>query len=146
MHEVLPEAQVMQIDTQANVIEALEVGRVDAAAVDLSTVNWLVARNPDKYADSGKSVAVSMLYGAAMRQGDLDWLNFVNTAFEIAMFGHENALFDAAFKEYFGDAPPTRKHRLPDALISAIAAARRPGAGGDYPCDGHRAAGRWATI
>ena len=47
VHEVLPQAQVMQIDTQANVIQALESKRVDAAAVDLSTVRWLVAKNPE---------------------------------------------------------------------------------------------------
>ena len=35
VHKVLPEAQVMQIDTQANVIAALEAGRVDGAAVEL---------------------------------------------------------------------------------------------------------------
>ncbi|TIQ17121.1 transporter substrate-binding domain-containing protein, partial [Mesorhizobium sp.] len=47
VHIVLPEAQVMQIDTQANVLQALESKRVDAAAVDLSTVRWLASRNPD---------------------------------------------------------------------------------------------------
>jgi polar amino acid transport system substrate-binding protein len=112
VHEVLSKAQVMQLDTQANVIQALESKRVDAAAVDLSTVRWMVARTPDKYADSGKSWR-SMLYGAAMRQGDPDWLTFVNTVFEIAMFGHENAIFDKAFKDYFADTPPTRKTGFP---------------------------------
>jgi polar amino acid transport system substrate-binding protein len=112
VHEVLPEAQVMQIDTQANVIAALEAGRVDGAAVDLSTVKWLVARNPERYADPMFSWR-SMLYGAAVRQGDPDWLNFVSTTFEIAMFGHENALYDAAFTEYFGAAPPKRGTGFP---------------------------------
>ena len=96
VHLVLPESQVMQIDTQANVLQALESKRVDAAAVDLSTVRWLASRNPDKYFDAGKSW-FSMLYGAALRQGDLDWLTFVNTTFATAMFGHETALYDAAF-------------------------------------------------
>ncbi|TIT37221.1 MAG: transporter substrate-binding domain-containing protein, partial [Mesorhizobium sp.] len=41
VHFALPDAQVMQIDTQANVLQALESKRVDAAAVDLSTVRWL---------------------------------------------------------------------------------------------------------
>src|SRR5438552_2255913 len=77
VHSVLPQCQVMQIDTQANVLQALESKRVDAAAVDLSTVRWLASRNPDKYFDAGKSW-LSMLYGAALRQGDLDWLSFVN--------------------------------------------------------------------
>ena len=44
VHTVLPQAQVLQIDTQANVIQALEAGRVDAAAVDLSTVGWMTKR------------------------------------------------------------------------------------------------------
>jgi polar amino acid transport system substrate-binding protein len=55
VHEVLPQAEVLQIDSQANVIQALEAGRADAAAVDLSTVWWMVKRTPDKYADSGRS-------------------------------------------------------------------------------------------
>ena len=54
VHSVLPQAEVLQIDTQANVVQALEAGRVDAAAVDLSTVAWMTKRDPDKYADSGK--------------------------------------------------------------------------------------------
>jgi polar amino acid transport system substrate-binding protein len=54
-----------------------------------------------------------MLYGAAVRQGDPDWLQFVSTTFEIAMFGHENALYDAAFQQYFGSAPPKRGTGFP---------------------------------
>ncbi|MER9015354.1 transporter substrate-binding domain-containing protein [Mesorhizobium sp. M0898] len=112
VHIVLPESQVMQIDTQANVLQALESKRVDAAAVDLSTVRWLASRNPDKYFDAGKNW-FSMLYGAALRQGDLDWLTFVNQTFTIAMFGHETALYDAAFKDYFGQEPPARHPGFP---------------------------------
>jgi polar amino acid transport system substrate-binding protein len=112
VHRALPEAQVVQIDTQANVIQALESKRVDAAAVDLSTVRWLVARNPERYADSGKKW-YSMLYGAAVRQGDPDWLNFVNTTFNVAMYGHQNDLYDKAFKEYFGLDAPTRTPGFP---------------------------------
>ena len=112
VHFALPQAQVMQIDTQANVLQALEAKRVDAAAVDLSTVRWLASRNPDKYFDAGKSW-YSMLYGAALRQGDLDWLTYVNQTFTIAMFGHETALYDAAFKDYFGLEPPARHPGFP---------------------------------
>ncbi|MCP8940390.1 transporter substrate-binding domain-containing protein [Alsobacter sp. SYSU M60028] len=112
VHEVLPKAQVMQIDTQANVIQALESKRADAAAIDLSTVRWLVAKNPNRYSDSGKKW-FSMLYAAALRQGDPDWLNFVNTTFNVAMYGHQNELYDAAFKEYFGLDAPTRTPGFP---------------------------------
>ncbi len=112
VHAALPEAQVMQLDTQANVLQALDSNRVDAAAVDLSTVRWLASRNPDRYFDAGKQW-YSMLYGAAMRQGDLDWLNYVDTAFTIAMFGHENELYDEAFANFFGLEPPARTPGFP---------------------------------
>jgi polar amino acid transport system substrate-binding protein len=112
VHAVLPQAEVLQIDTQANVIQALEAGRVDAAAVDLSTVWWLTKRQPDKYADSGKRW-FSMLYAAALRHGDPDWLSFVNTTWEVAMFGHQNAIFDQAIQDFFGLQPPVREPGLP---------------------------------
>ena len=40
-------------------------------------------------------------------------LKFVDTAFEIAMFGHETALYDAAFLEYFGSTVPVRQTGFP---------------------------------
>lgn len=112
VHEVLPEATVLQLDTQANVIQALESHRVDAAAVDLSTVRWMVARTPDKYADAGKWWR-TMLYGAALRQSDLDWLTFVDQCFTCAIFGHETELYNPAFKKYFGQNVPERKPGFP---------------------------------
>ena len=112
VHMVLPQAQVLQIDTQANVVQALEAGRADAAAVDLSTVGWMTKRDPDKYADSGKHW-YSMLYSAALRQGDPDWLEFVNTTWNVAMFGHQNAIFDQAIADFFGLKPPVREPGLP---------------------------------
>ena len=54
-----------------------------------------------------------MLYSAALRQGDPDWLNFVNTTFNVAMYGHQNELYDAAFKEYFGLDAPQRTPGFP---------------------------------
>jgi polar amino acid transport system substrate-binding protein len=72
----------------------------------------MAKRAPDKYADSGKKW-FSMLYSAALRQGDLDWLRFVNTAWDVAMFGHNNAIFDKAFKDYFGLQPPVREPGFP---------------------------------
>jgi polar amino acid transport system substrate-binding protein len=112
VHVVLPKAEVLQLDTQANVIQALDSGRVDAAAVDLSTVWWLAKRAPDKYADSGKKW-YSMLYSAALRQGDLDWLRFVNTTWDVAMFGHQNEIFDKAFFDYFWLKQPKREPGFP---------------------------------
>jgi polar amino acid transport system substrate-binding protein len=112
VHQVLPEAQVLQVDTQANVVQALDSKRSDAAAVDLSTVRWMVARTPDRYADSGKAWQ-NQLYGAGVRQGDLDWLTFVNTVFNVAMHGNDSAVYDKAFKEYFGVDLPARATGFP---------------------------------
>jgi len=112
VHQVLPEATVLQVDTQANVIQALDSKRSDAAAVDLSTVRWMVARTPDRYADSGKAWQ-NQLYGAGVKQGDLDWLTFVNTCFNVAMHGNDSAVYDKAFKEYFGVDLPARQTGFP---------------------------------
>ena len=112
VHQVLPKAQVMQLDTQANVVQALQSHRVDAAAIDLSTVRWMVKQDPNRYSDSGKHWQ-HQLYGAAMRQSDLDWLHFVNTVFDVAMFGNDTASYDAAFGKFFGELPPARNPGFP---------------------------------
>lgn len=112
VHQVLPEAQVLMLDTQANVIQALESGRVDGAAIDLSTVGWMVKRNPNRYYEAGKRW-FTMLYAAAVRQGDQDWLNYVNMTFDIAMFGHQNDIYDQAFFDFFGAPPPKREPGFP---------------------------------
>jgi polar amino acid transport system substrate-binding protein len=110
--KALPNATVMQLDTQANAIQALDSGRADAAVVDLSTVGWLVKRNPDKYLDSGFHYE-TQLYGCAMRQGDLDWLRWVDTCLNVNMHGHQTDLYDKAFEEFFGAKPPRRTPGFP---------------------------------
>lgn len=110
--KALPQAQVLQLDTQANAIQALDSGRSDAAVIDLSTVGWLVKRNPDKYLDSGYHYD-TQIYSAAMRQGDPDWLQFVNTCFNVNMHGHQTDLYDQAFEDFFASKPPRRVPGFP---------------------------------
>jgi len=112
VHQVLPDATVLQLDTQANVIQALESRRVDGATVDLSTVRWLVKQDAQKYFDAGKAWG-TQLYGAAVHQGDPDWLQFVNTVFTVAMFGHQTDMYDKAFRDFFGEDPPPRHPGFP---------------------------------
>jgi len=102
----------MQLDTQANAIQALDSGRADAAVIDLSTVRWLVKRNPKAYLDSGHSYW-PQLYSAAVRQGDPDWLNWVNTTLNVAMYATEGDLYDKGLEEFFGQKPPVRKPGFP---------------------------------
>jgi polar amino acid transport system substrate-binding protein len=101
VHAALPEAQVLQLDSQANSVQAVVAGRADAAAIDQSTVSWLVVQHPDNYQDSGYGW-YPQSYGAAVKPGDPVWLNFVNTVFKEAMAGVEFPSYAASFKQWFG--------------------------------------------
>ena len=78
-----------------------------------STVRWMVKQNPDRYVDTRRLHWQNLLHGAAMRQGDPDWLQFVNTVFDIAMFGHEDGIYDKAYEEFFGEKRPPRVTGFP---------------------------------
>lgn len=112
VHKALPDAQVMQLDSQANVMQAVTAGRADVAVVDASTVKWLSKKNPNDYTDPGYAYE-AQLYGAALRQADPDWLQWINTCFNVAMHGHQPEIYTAAFEEFFGELPPVQKPGFP---------------------------------
>lgn len=112
VHNALPDAQVMQLDSQANVMQAVTAGRADVAVVDASTVKWLVKRNPGDYTDPGYAYE-AQLYGAAVRLSDPDWLQWIDTCFNVAMHGHQPEIYTAAFEEFFGEKPPVQKPGFP---------------------------------
>jgi polar amino acid transport system substrate-binding protein len=112
VHQALPDAQVLQLDTQANVMQAVEAGRADVGVVDASTVRWLMMHNPGVYTDPDYAYG-AQLYSAAMRQGDLDWLHYVTTCFNVAMHGNEPEIYTAAFEKFFGEKPPVQKPGFP---------------------------------
>ena len=97
----IPQAEVMQFDSVANAVLALDSGRVEAAAIDDSTVRWLARQSPDKY-KSGNYGWSPQTYAAAVRQGDQVWLNFVNTVLHEAMTGVEFDAYAAGFEKFFG--------------------------------------------
>lgn len=101
VHRGVPNGEVMQLDTQANAILALDSGRVDAAAVNDSTCRWPYAQNRDKY-KVGDSSWDPNSYSAAVRPGDARWLNWLNTALHESMLGLDWPFYAAAFKKYFG--------------------------------------------
>jgi polar amino acid transport system substrate-binding protein len=107
VHQAIPEAEVLQFDSQATAVQALDSGRADAAAIDESTARWLAAQSPDKY-KVGNYGWSPQTYSAAVRPGDPTWLHFINTVLHEAMTGVEFASYAAAFKTYFGVdlAPP----------------------------------------
>jgi polar amino acid transport system substrate-binding protein len=112
VHNALPDAVVMQLDSQANVMQAVTSGRADVGVVDASTVKWLAKRNPGDYADPGYAYE-AQLYSAAVRQGDPDWLHWINTCFDVAMHGHQPEIYTGAFEEFFGEKPPVQKPGFP---------------------------------
>jgi polar amino acid transport system substrate-binding protein len=107
VHKVMPEAQVLQLDSQANVIQALDSGRVNAAAIDESTIRWLVQQEPAKY-KAGNYGWSPQTYSAAVRPGDPIWLNYINTVLHEGMVGVEFDFYADAFRRFFGVelAPP----------------------------------------
>ncbi|MEX1327369.1 MAG: transporter substrate-binding domain-containing protein [Desulfobacterales bacterium] len=112
VHDGIPNAKVLQLDTQANVMLALDSGRVEAAAIDDSTVRWMVAQEPDKY-KVGDTGWWPQTYAGAVRPGDAIWLNYVNTILHEAMTGVEFAEYSAAFKKYFGEQLPNPQTGFP---------------------------------
>ncbi|MEA2514007.1 MAG: polar amino acid transport system substrate-binding protein [Thermomicrobiales bacterium] len=99
-HQGVPDAEVLQFDSVANTILALESGRADAAISDFSSAAWLTTQNPDKYKYPLESWGTHS-YSAAIAPGDQRWLNFVNQIFHGAMTGLDFALYRDAFKKYF---------------------------------------------
>jgi polar amino acid transport system substrate-binding protein len=67
VHAAIPQAEVMQLDSVANAVLALDAGRVDAAAIDDSTVRWLARQSPDKY-KSGNYGWSPQTYAAAFEK------------------------------------------------------------------------------
>jgi polar amino acid transport system substrate-binding protein len=119
VHLGLPEAQIQQIDTQANVMQAADSGRVDGACVDQSTVRWLFVKQPGKYKDTGYGW-YPQTYAGAIRPGDTVWLNFVNTALHEAMTGVDFQTYATAFKTYFAEDLPTPTIGFPLELAPRV--------------------------
>jgi polar amino acid transport system substrate-binding protein len=108
VHQALPDAKVDQYDAQDLIYQALDAGRADAAATDQSSIAWLLVQQPGKYKDGGYGWS-PQTYSCAVKRGDQEWLNFVNTALHEAMTGVEFATYAASFKKWFGvDLPPPR--------------------------------------
>ncbi len=106
VHAALPEAKVDQYESVDLIYQALNSGQADAAATDQSSLQWLIVTTPGKYQDAGYGWNPQS-YSCAVKRGDQDWLNFVNTALHEAMTGVEFGTYSASFKKWFGvDLPP----------------------------------------
>ena len=107
IHLPLPEAQVDQYDSVDAEIQALNSRRAAAAALDQSTIGWLISQFPDRYVDSGYGWMPNS-YAAGVKPGDQVWLNFVNSVLHEAMTGVDFLSYQASFAKWFGQTiePP----------------------------------------
>lgn len=115
VHQALPQAKVDQYDSVDLIYQALNSKRADAAATDMSSLRWFMKLNAGRYQDAGYGWN-PQTYSCAVRQGDPDWLNFVNIALREAMLGVEFGEYKAAFERWFGEAPPEPKIGFPSEL------------------------------
>jgi len=101
VHAALPEAKVDQYESVDLMYQALDSGQADASATDQSSVQWLVVKNPGNYHDSGYGWGPQS-YSCAVKRGDQQWLNFVNTVLHEGMTGVDFPTYAASFKKWFG--------------------------------------------
>ena len=86
VHHGVADAEVSTFDSVANSVLALDSGRVDATAIDLSTAQYLTTQSPDKY-KIGIDSWQPQTYAFAVKPGDQRWLNWVNTALHEYLVG-----------------------------------------------------------
>jgi polar amino acid transport system substrate-binding protein len=106
VHQALPKAKVDQYDSVDLMYQAVNSGRADAAATDQSSVKYLMVQNPGRYRSPVYAWS-PQTYACAVKRGDQDWLNFVNTTLHEAMTGVEFPTYAASFKQWFGVELPT---------------------------------------
>jgi polar amino acid transport system substrate-binding protein len=102
------DAEVSTFDSVANSVLALDSGRVDATAIDLSTAQYMTAQSPDTY-KVGIDSWQPQSYAFAVKPGDQRWLNWVNTALHEYLAGLYFSYYQTAFAEHFGvelEPPP----------------------------------------
>ena len=115
VHQALPEAKVDQYESVDLAYQALNSGRADAVATDMSSVKWFMKQNPEKYADAGFGWG-PQTYACGVKRGEADWLNFVNTALHEAMTGVEFETYAKSFETWFGERPPAPQIGFPSEL------------------------------
>lgn len=101
VHAALPDAKVDQYESVDLMYQALSSGQADAAATDQSSVKWLIVQQPGLYIDAGYGWNPQS-YSCAVKRGDQQWLNFVNTVLHEAMTGVDFPTYAASFKKWFG--------------------------------------------
>ncbi|MGM3162331.1 transporter substrate-binding domain-containing protein [Dickeya undicola] len=106
VHQALPKATVSQYDSVDLMYQALNSGRADAVATDQSSARWLMVQTPGRY-HSPDYAWSPQTYSCALKRGDQEWLNYINTALHEAMSGVDFGDYAAAYKKWFGVTLPS---------------------------------------
>jgi polar amino acid transport system substrate-binding protein len=115
VHQALPKAKVDQYDSVDLIYQAVNSHRADAAATDMSSLRWYLKQNPDRYVDAGYGWN-PQTYSCAVKRGDSDWLQFVNTVLREAMTGVDFDAYKTAYEQWFGEIPPEPKIGFPSEM------------------------------
>jgi polar amino acid transport system substrate-binding protein len=78
IHLFMPGVNVLQLQTQSAGIEAVDSGRADAAFVEHGLALYMAATSPDKY-KAGVGTFGPNNDAIALKKGDDEWLQWVNT-------------------------------------------------------------------
>ena len=97
-------------------IQALNSRRAQAAALDQSTIGWLISQFPDRYVDSGYGWMPNS-YAAAVKPGDQVWLNFVNSVLHEAMTGVDFLSLPGLVREVVRPEDRAAARRLPGRIL-----------------------------
>jgi polar amino acid transport system substrate-binding protein len=105
VHSGMPDTQVIQFETQAASVLAVESGRADAALVEHPMAMYMAAQNSEKF-KAGNQAFGPNNFGLAIRAGDWQWLYWLNTSVNDLITGQRYPEFATMYKKWFGEEPP----------------------------------------
>jgi polar amino acid transport system substrate-binding protein len=112
VHRFMPDAQVIQFETQAAAVLAVESGRSDAALVEHPMAMYMAAQNSEKFKAGSQGFGPNN-FGIAIRAGDWQWLYWLNTSVNDLVTGLRYPQFATMYKKWFGENAPAPKPGSP---------------------------------
>jgi polar amino acid transport system substrate-binding protein len=112
VHGYMPETQVLQFETQAAAVLAVESGRADGAVVEHPMAMYMAAQNAEKF-KAGNQAFGPNNFGLAIRAGDWQWLYWLNTGINDLVTGLRYPQFATMYNKWFGEMPSAPKPGSP---------------------------------
>ena len=118
VHAFMPDTQVLQFETQAAAVLAVESGRADGALVEHPMAMYMAAQNSEKFKAGSQGFGPNN-FGLAIRAGDWQWLYWLNTSVNDLITGQRYPQFATMYKTWFGENAPAPR---PGSPLGAAAA------------------------